>query len=54
MLLRSFGFVSLTGVKFQLSKVDFGSTKIGEDLGRRSGGVNDRRRLIVCHVSTFA
>ncbi len=37
-----FCLIVLLGRLFQLSKVGFGSTKIGEEFWRLSGGVNDR------------
>lgn len=43
-MICSFCFVVLFGRLFQLSKVDFGSTNIGWESWRLSGGLNDRWR----------
>jgi len=49
----SFCLLVLFGIWFQLSNVDFGSTKIVWCFWRLSIGLNDRCRFVVCHVSIF-
>jgi len=43
----SFCLIIIFGIEFQLSNVDFGSTKIGWDFWRLSVGLNDRYRFSV-------